>query len=320
MKFGTFLLDDALGGVLAHSLRLPGLSLRKGHRLVEADVDALRTSGARTVTITRLEPGDIPENEAAAALAAALDGAGLRLGAAGSGRVNIHAKEAGLFAPDRTLVDALNRVGPSITLATLAEDTPVTAGNMVATIKIIPFAVSKADLDSAIAVAAQRSALVLHPFRARGIALVQTELDGTKPSVLDKTRTTLAARLDILGSSLDEEHRCRHDIESLAAVIERCRQKLVVIFGASAVTDEADVVPSAIRASGGTVLHLGMPVDPGNMLGLAVRGAQTIIVAPGCARSPAPNGFDLVLARVMADRPVGSVEIMGMGVGGLLKG
>ena len=40
---------------------------------------------------------------------------------------------------------------------------------------------------------------------------------------------------------------------------------------------------------------------------------------PGCARSPKLNGIDWVLQRIFAGMPVGPAEIMGMGVGGLLK-
>src|SRR5205823_3749969 len=70
---------------------------------------------------------------------------------------------------------------------------------------------------------------------------------------------------------------------------------------------------------GGTVEHLGMPVDPGNLLMLGRLGDEPVMGLPGCARSPKQNGFDWVLQRLVADLPVGRRDIMLMGAGGLLK-
>jgi molybdenum cofactor cytidylyltransferase len=43
-----------------------------------------------------------------------------------------------------------------------------------------------------------------------------------------------------------------------------------------------------------------------------------VLGLPGCARSPKVNGFDWVLERLVAGLPVGPMEIMSMGAGGLL--
>ena len=93
---------------------------------------------------------------------------------------------------------------------------------------------------------------------------------------------------------------------------------LVVVFGASAVVDGEDVVPAGIEAAGGTVDHLGMPVDPGNLLIMGRIGATPVLGAPGCARSPKENGFDWVLNRLLAGIEVKPEDITGLGVGGLL--
>ena len=93
---------------------------------------------------------------------------------------------------------------------------------------------------------------------------------------------------------------------------------LIVVFGASAITDRRDVIPAAIEAIGGRVEQFGMPVDPGNLLLLGALGGKPIIGAPGCARSPKENGFDWVLQRLLAGVPVRDADIRAMGVGGLL--
>jgi molybdenum cofactor cytidylyltransferase len=93
---------------------------------------------------------------------------------------------------------------------------------------------------------------------------------------------------------------------------------MIVVFGASAVIDQEDVIPAAIRRAGGEVIQVGMPVDPGNLLVLGRVGDIMVIGAPGCARSPKENGFDWVLNRILAGEQPDALDISGMGVGGLL--
>jgi molybdenum cofactor cytidylyltransferase len=90
------------------------------------------------------------------------------------------------------------------------------------------------------------------------------------------------------------------------------------VFGASAIADRRDVIPAALEAVGGRIEHLGMPVDPGNLLLVGNARGQPVLGAPGCARSPKENGFDWVLSRLLAGLPVSRADITGMGVGGLL--
>jgi molybdenum cofactor cytidylyltransferase len=65
-------------------------------------------------------------------------------------------------------------------------------------------------------------------------------------------------------------------------------------------------------------VHLGMPVDPGNLLLLGRAGDVPVIGVPSCARSPKLNGFDWVLARILAGLELAPRDIMDMGAGGLL--
>lgn len=321
MQFGPVPLSEAEGAVLAHSLSLGSVRLKKGHVLSAGDLKLIGEGGIDTVIVARLEAGDAGEDAAAEALAKAFAGAGIRAANASTGRVNLHADCAGLFRADRALVDAFNAIDPAITFACLADHTPVQPGEMVATIKIIPLAVSGKSLDRAkIAIAEQGLAHVL-AFRPVRVGLISTLLPSLKASVMDKTRGLLEARLALSGSSLVEESRVAHDADAVAGEIVRMAGKyeMIMVFGASAVTDPEDVIPAAIRKAGGEVERVGMPVDPGNLLVLGSIGAVPVIGAPGCARSPKENGFDWVLARIFAGQTPTSADIARMGVGGLLK-
>lgn len=320
MKFGVFRLEEAEGALLAHAINVDGRRIPKAHRLTAGDIASLRAAGIGQVTAAKLDEGDLDEDEAAARIAAALRFDNVEVRAPATGRVNLHATAAGLFTVDAVLIDAVNSVDPAITIATLAPNTSVEAGQMVATIKVIPFAVPERLVADAELICRQREAFAVRPFRARKVGLVQTELPILKTSVLDKTARITQGRLARSGSSITREIRAAHDESAMAEAIRTliADNDMVIVFGASAVCDEDDVIPAAIRLAGGTVERIGMPVDPGNLLILGRLGDKPVLGAPGCARSPKLNGFDWVLDRILADVEVTPKVLAGMGVGGLL--
>lgn len=323
MQFGAIDLAEAEGAILAHAVRTSSALLKKGRRLDADDVAALRAAGIKQVVAARPEPGDVLEDAAAAALASALAGDGLAASEPFTGRANLFATQPGLVVLDRDRIDRINRVDEAITVATLPPFAMVAARDMVATIKIIPFAAAGAALDRALAAArGPDPALSVAAFRPIRAALVQSQLPATAAKMLDKTVGVTRDRLEQLGGTLTGERRCPHEVGPLAAAIRESLEsgaELVLLAGASAITDRRDVVPSAILAAGGTVEHFGMPVDPGNLILTGRLGTVPVLGLPGCARSPKLNGFDWVLQRLAAGLEVTADDIMGMGVGGLLS-
>ena len=158
MKFGPTLLQDARGAVLAHTIRLPGRALKKGTVLQEADIETLRGANIREVIAAIMEPGDVPEDEAAERLAVAMMAPLLAKSRAATGRVNILADAAGFLVLNTAVIERINALDESITIATLPNHMLVGAREMLATIKIIPFAVPGTVL--AIAEAMLRAATV----------------------------------------------------------------------------------------------------------------------------------------------------------------
>ncbi|MBR0671877.1 NTP transferase domain-containing protein [Neoroseomonas soli] len=324
MIFGPTPIEEAKGAILAHSLRLPGKVIKKGTVLDEEAVAAIKDAGKRDVITARLEAGDVPENDAAERLAAALTAPLVARSRAATGRVNLLSETAGLLVLDARRLDGINAVDESLTVATLPNYTPVAAREMIATIKVIPFAVPGKLLGVAEAVARGGKAPVfaVHPFRPLKVGLVLTELPGIKESVMEGAVEATAARVEGLCGSMLPVERVRHEEAPVAEALGRLKRagaEVLLIAGASAVVDRRDIGPAAIVRAGGRIEHFGMPVDPGNLLCLGRVGDTPAMVLPGCARSPKLNGFDWVLQRVFAGVPVAARDVMAMGVGGLLK-
>lgn len=320
MKFGPASPAEAVGGVTVHTLRQGRLVLKKGTTIGPAEVDALAREGVKEIVVVRLEPGDVSEDEAAAGIAQAVAGEGIHVDRAFTGRANLFAAEAGVLVIDRDAVDRINAVDEAITFATLPAFKPVVEGEMVGTVKLIPFGVEGRLRDAAVA-SAGKGALRIAPYVIKRVGVVSTILPGLSSKVIDKTLRVTAERLAPAGAAIIAERRVPHEGAPLSAAIQELLglgAELVIVFGASAIADRRDVIPAAITGIGGTVEHFGMPVDPGNLLLIGNAAGVPVLGAPGCARSPVENGFDWVLMRLLAGIKVTRAELMAMGVGGLL--
>ena len=326
MKFGEVDIGTTglEGAILAHTLRLGngGGAVKKGKVLSTEDVERLRRAGYRSVMVARLEAGDVAEDVAAKRLATMFEGATVRASDASTGRCNLYSRVSGLVFLDKERIDVANRFTEAITIATLPPYALVSPNTMVATVKIIPFGVPERQVIRWEELFASRESLRVAELERFDAGLVLTELPGVRHSLLERASRAQRARLGALGSQVRREIRCEHTIEAAARAIrtldeEGCNP--ILLLGASAIVDRGDVIPSALVRAGGEVSHLGMPVDPGNLLMVGSLGSSAVFGLPGCARSLTSSGFDQVLRRFFIGDEIDSDVISGLGVGGLLK-
>lgn len=320
MQFGRVNLDNAIGAILAHTVALASGALKKGRKLSVPDIEALRRSGHDAVTVAILDATDVGEDDAAARISARVAGANTRIAAPFTGRANIYATSAGLVTLDAAAITALNAVDERITIATVQPFERVADGQMLATVKIIPFAVPE-DVVAKAAEIAVSAAITVSPFHAKRVGLVITQLPSMKDSVAAKRQHVTEARVAACGGTT-ETVMVAHEPQAVGTAVGRLARAgcdAVLIFSATAIVDRGDVVPSGLVTSGGRIERLGMPVDPGNLLLLGSVDSVPVVGIPTCAASPKANGFDWVLERILADIPISGRDIAAMGVGGLLK-
>ncbi len=321
MKFGTIPTDDALGAILAHSLQTRAGIIKKGRPLNAGDIDKLKAAGFDAVMAARLDDDDVPEDDAAAVVARAIAGTGVRVAEPFTGRCNLYAEAAGVLRLETNTLHAINRIDEALTIATLPAFERVEAGQMLATVKVIPFAVAEPTVANAVIVS-EGGLVAVSPFVRKRAGLILTRLSNTKASVLAKRERVMAERLASLGSELAATVSVAHETAAVSEAIAALAQQgsdPIIVFAASAIVDRNDVIPAALVHAGGAVTHLGMPVDPGNLMMTGKLGRIDVLGAPSCAGSPKLNGFDWVLERLAAGMRVGPEDIQAMGVGGLLK-
>jgi molybdenum cofactor cytidylyltransferase len=325
MRFGPVPLPLAEGKLLGHNIAgADGRRLfRKGHPLTTADVAVLRELGRSSVYVAELEPDDVNEDAAARRIAEAVKGQGIRLPGTSSGRANLLAATLGVLRVDAERLERLN-AGEGVTLATLPNHTTVRARQIVATVKIIPFAVPEAEVRAAESLAAS-SLIRVDELTSQAVGLIFSGSISIQEKLADDF-APLRERIEALGSHIaSTDYVPLEDETGEAALAELLRQRqadgarLVVLAGETAIMDAHDIVPRAIERAGGRVEVLGAPVDPGNLLMVAYLDGMPILGAPGCARSRKTNVIDWALPRLLAGDRLTRRDILRLGHGGLLE-
>ena len=318
MRFGEYPIDKCLGHVLAHSLKLGDHRLNKGTIVSSEHVETLNKLGQRLLTVAIFEDGDLAEDQAAERIGSNFKSPNIHVTTPVAGRVNLIADCDGVLLIKDEDISSFNDVDETITIATLAPYARVQKGMLLATIKIIPYGVTKKNLDRALQCVSNNT-IEVSAFEPALCDIILTESEGFKRSLLRKGEAVLTERLRPLKLSVQTTQTVSHNAESIAQAMAKCLTDKIFVLGASATSDREDVIPTAIVQSGGKITRFGMPVDPGNLLLLAEHGSRKIIGMPGCVRAPALNGADWVLERLAANVEISSHDIAKMGVGGLLK-
>ena len=323
MKFGRMPVSEATGAILAHSQTTKQGVIKKGRTLGPDEIARLMAAGHTDVVAARLEPGDVDEDTAAARIARAASGVGTHATAPFTGRCNLICDHGGLTIVDRQAIERLNAIDEGLTIATVPPFEKVDGAQMIATVKVITFALPEAVVAEGERIARAAGGLVrVAQFARKTAGLVLTRMPATKPNVLEKRRAAIASRLAAVGSTLGPVETVTHEEAAVSAAITRLAAAgadPIIVFAASAIVDRGDVIPAALIEAGGRIIRLGMPVDPGNLMLLGRLGAIDVIGAPSCAASPKLNGFDWILERRLAGVEVDMRDVAGMGVGGLLK-
>lgn len=327
MKFGPVPLSEAKGKILGHNIAATNGQrlLRKGKPLTGEDLEKLRIVGRSSVYVAEIESNDVEENRAARRVAEAICGAGLHITGVASGRANLLADKMGVLRVD---VDRLAQINDckGITLATLTTHSPIHPRQIVATVKIIPYAVPEATVSLVEAISSgTNSTLRVEALPSHSVGMILSGSTSIHEKLISDF-SPLRDRIEKLGSSVTRtDFVALEDESDEAALASMLKQhlasgiKMILLAGETAIMDEHDILPRAIERAGGHVELVGAPVDPGNLLMLAYIGDVPVVGAPGCARSRKTNIVDWILPRLLVGDRLTRKDIIALGHGGLLQ-
>lgn len=194
-----------VGSVLVHDVRDASGAVRvdKGRILDDADVAGLADLRWSELHVALLEPDDIHEDEAGAALACAAAGEGVRVGERSAGHWPLVADRRGVVdVAVEALADVNALDGPAV--YTLYHGHVVEEGEVVARASITPFALPRGVLEDAAMTAHSAQGLVrIRGFRpARLGAVVLDSLGERNPATIGRLATSLGEKARWLAAEL----------------------------------------------------------------------------------------------------------------------
>jgi molybdenum cofactor cytidylyltransferase len=317
---------DAAGTILMHNVAdAEGKrTLKKGTLLTEMQIAQLAEMGRQTILVAVLEADDAHEDDAALVLAEALRTSSLSVSRPSGGRVNLRSAADGLLEVQAERLLALNLI-PGIALATRRQHTvvgPNQETDNVATLKIIPYAISRSDLDRALELARSRPGIIeVRPFQpGRRVSMLFVGEPSVQARLHDEYLPATRARLERLRAEMVAVEDAAQEEGAIAWAAARLAgiSDLLIIAGQTSVIDENDTTLRALRQAGAEVTLSGAPVEPGNLLALAYLPNTPVLCAPGCARGVKRNVVDLVLPRLLLGDRLERRDIATLGLGGFL--
>ncbi|HEV8490183.1 MAG TPA: molybdopterin-binding protein [Candidatus Limnocylindrales bacterium] len=314
------------GAVLARDLAVLGERWSKGRRLSAADLDQLgrATAGAVVpsgpVTVLVIERGDLHEDDAALRLARAIGDRRLRTRGPAQSRVDLLAGHDGVLHVRTGLLERLNRLDP-IEVFSAFDGSVVSAGDLVASVKVAPHVVDRAVVERAERLASRGGPVVdVAPFVPSRIGVIVKE--SIRAPARERFERSVRAKVESLGSTVASIAYVADDDaaveEAFRALVMGPHPVDLVLTAGGGSTDPADPFFVAIERLGGRIVRRGVPAHPGSMLWLGRVGRTGVLGLPTCGAYSKATAADLLLPRLLSGEPVAPRTVAKLGHGGIL--
>lgn len=320
--------EEAVGHILCHDITQivkdvkKGVAFKKGHVVKEEDIPVLLSIGKEHLYIWEADDTMLHENEAAEILYKMCENEYMKPSEVKEGKIEVIAECDGVLKVDVEKLFAVNSID-EIMIATRHNNTPVKKGDKLAGTRVIPLVIKKNKLDEAKKVAGNESILTLRPYVSKKVGIVTTGSEVYKGRIQDAFGPVIRRKLapfdvQILGQVIVDD-RIEMITEAIEGFLAQGADMIICTGGMS--VDPDDVTPTAIKATGATIISYGAPVLPGAMFLLAYyKDMIPIMGLPGCVMYAGATIFDLVLPRVMTGEKLNKMDLVRLGHGGLCTG
>lgn len=313
-----------VGMVVAHSVRNAAgtkFVLKKGQTLAIEHLDALHGLGSRELHLIELALGDVHEDAAGARLARAVAGSGVRIKGPAESQYTLVAEHRGLLRIDEDALCEVNSLD-GVSVLTRFDRQPVDDGDALAGAKVTPFAMPRETIERAELICRERPPVLVRPFLPRRVAAVV--LDRVDLRARDRFQAALERKLSWFGSELvavgdvggGEPDPSRAYASLLRRVLAE-EPDLIMAAGASSL-DPLEPLFKALDEIGARLVKHGVPVHPGSLFWLAYLGPTPLLGLSSCEMFSHKTVLDLVLPRLLVGEPLGTQELVRLGLGGML--
>lgn len=321
--------EEAVGMHLLHDItkvvhrKEKGPAFRKGHRIEQEDVHALKTLGKNNVYTQEGNPfidDYIHEEEAARGFARLMKGEGVTFEEQPvEGKIDLRAETDGLLYLDGSQLKEFN-LCTGVMCAALPNYSLVKKGDKIAGTRIIPLYISKEGYLKAVNRLVKKPVFKVLPLRKAKVGIVSTGTEVYGGLVEDKYVDIMREKVEAYGcqvvyKGMAPDH-VRHIRDEIHNAIEAGADLVITTAGLS--VDPDDMTLDAIIEAGAEDIVYSMPVLPGSMTVVARINEVQVMGVPACGLFNEYFSFDILLPRLLANVPVTRKDVAALGTGGLL--
>ncbi|MCK8827292.1 molybdopterin-binding protein [Natroniella acetigena] len=318
--------EEAEGMVLGHDMtqiipgKFKGPRFKKGHIIQKEDIPVLKSMGKNHIYLFELGKDQCHEDEAAARIAKAVQGANINLEGPTEGKISLVAKRNGLLKINKEGLKEINNFNDLI-LATLHNNLSVEAGQVIAGTRINPLIINQEKLKKIESIGRDYTSgiISIQPFLNLKIGIIVTGDEVYSGEVEDKFAAVLKGKIAELNGEVlaikytpDDSEKIKEEILDLIA-----KGAELIITGGGMSVDPDDVTPIGIEKTGAKIETYGAPVLPGSMFMLAYLDEVPILGIPACGIYNQRTVFDLIFPRVLVGEKVIRKDIVDLAHGGL---
>ena len=300
MQFKIVPTKKANSQILAHTIKLKDLVIRKGKVLNKEHLSILIKNRINEIYVAILQKEDYPENISADLIAKHICSKKLFNIIVSNGRADIYSRLKGVLNIDEKKLLRINEKNQDIAICSIKNYSVIKEGQLVGNVKVLPYAISKRNILKITNDKTIKNIFHIAKKTINKVGIIFTS-NHIKINKEEKILKAINLRLENFNLKVNHKKICKHNHKILALAIKEILKKnidLILIYGETSISDINDVVPKSIATIKGRVISSIMPTDPGNLLLIGNISNTTIIGVPGCAKSLKRNGFDDILERV----------------------
>ncbi len=315
-------IEDAVDKVLAHDVtgiipsKFKGPIFKKGHRIKKEDIEKLKKAGKENIWVLTIDKDEYHEDEAAEEFKK-LAGENIETTGPVEGKVVFKSTIDGLLIADKEIIGKINHID-NIVFTTRHTEIPVTKGEELAGIRIVPLAIKKRFVNKVLRISKRNKPLNVIPFQKKEVGIIITGNEIYSGKIEDKFGDIIERKIEKYGSKINEKKILPDDKEKIKNTIIKMSEScdFIIITGGMSV-DPDDVTVNSVKEAGAKIITHGAPILPGNMFLVAyLKNNIPIFGVPGAAVYYNITVFDIFLPFVLANKIITKEDIISRGYGG----
>ena len=316
---------SAVGLPLCHDITamkdgFKGALFKRGHIVEQKDIPVLLDLGKKTVYVWEEAENLIHEDDAAVELANLLKTENTTFTDVAEGKTVMLADCDGMFKVDTQLLAAINNI-EDITVTTLPNHYPVKKCTRLASMRIVPLATDKENVEMAKQLCGGKKVAELLPYKRLKAGIIITGSEFYTGRIKDRFEDIARNKLEKYPCTVIGTKICDDDTDMICRAAECfiAQGADVVIFSGGMSVDPDDVTPTAIGQLGAEIISYGVPSQPGNMTLVAYLGDVALLGVPGAAVSLPTTVFDVLMPQIFAGEKFTKHQLVNLAEGGLCQ-